>query len=95
MELGESRPNIWLSFLQENVHSVLSSEQQVAQLMVQIEAAIAEAEKLEARLDSYDEVLCHIRDTMEKMEEKNLRIEVANRNNQKLLAELEQVIVSN
>lgn len=76
----------------ENVHSVLASEHQVAQLMVQIEAAIAEAEQVEARLDSYDEVLCHIRDTMEKMEEKNLLIEVANQNNQKLLAEVEQVI---
>lgn len=31
---------------------------------------------------------------MDKMEEKNLLIEVANRNNQKLLAELEKVIVS-
>ncbi|KAK7871620.1 hypothetical protein R5R35_001807 [Gryllus longicercus] len=76
----------------ENVHSVLASEQQVAQLMVQIEAAIAEAEKVEARLDAYDEVLCHIRDTMEKMEEKNLLMEVACRNNQKLLDELDQVI---
>lgn len=73
---------------------MLASEQQVAQLMVQIEATIAEAEQVEARLDSYDEVLCHVRDTMEKMEEKNLLIEVANRNNQKLLSELEQVIVS-
>lgn len=73
---------------------MLASEQQVAQLMVQIEAAIAEAEQVEARLDSYDEVLCHIRDTMEKMEEKNLLIEVANQNNQKLLTEVEQVIVS-
>lgn len=73
---------------------MLASEQQVAQLMVQIEATIAEAEHVEARLDSYDEVLCHVRDTMEKMEEKNLLIEVANRNNQKLLSELEQVIVS-
>jgi hypothetical protein len=73
---------------------VLASEQQVAQLMVQIEGAIAEAEQVEARLDSYDEVLCHIRDTMEKMEEKNLLIEVANQNNQKLLSEVEQVIVS-
>ncbi|XP_049783051.1 exocyst complex component 1 [Schistocerca cancellata] len=76
----------------ENVHSVLASEKQVEQLMEQIEAAITEAERVEARLNSYDEVLCHIRDTMEKMEEKNLLIEVANRNNRKLLSELEQVI---
>nr|CAD7576460.1 unnamed protein product [Timema californicum] len=81
-----------LFLCQANVHSVLASEQQVALLTVQIEAAIGEAEKLESRLDSYDEVLCHIRDTMEKMEEKNLLIEVANANNQKLLAQLQTVI---
>nr|CAD7442489.1 unnamed protein product [Timema bartmani] len=81
-----------LFLCQANVHSVLASEQQVALLTVQIEAAIGEAEKLESRLDSYDEVLCHIRDTMEKMEEKNLLIEVANANNQKLLVQLQTVI---
>lgn len=51
-------------------------------------------EKVETQLNSYDNILCHIRNTMDKMEEKNLLIKVANRNNQKLLAELEKVIVS-
>nr|CAD7453058.1 unnamed protein product [Timema tahoe] len=99
-ELGISNAEAFMEILAKdlsvldgaNVHSVLASEQQVALLTVQIEAAIGEAEKLESRLDSYDEVLCHIRDTMEKMEEKNLLIEVANANNQKLLVQLQIVI---
>lgn len=39
-------------------------------------------------------MLCHIRDTMDKMEEKNGMIETANRNSQRLLLQLESVIVS-
>lgn len=62
--------------------------------MLQIEAAIQEAERVESRLDAYDEILSHIRETMEKMKEKNLLIEIADNNNKKLLHELEQVIVS-
>ncbi|KAK6637036.1 hypothetical protein RUM43_010710 [Polyplax serrata] len=76
----------------ENVYSVLSSGQKVENLMDKLQEAIVEAEKVEAQLDSYDEILRHIRDTMEEMEEKNLLIEIANKNNQKLLVELENII---
>lgn len=72
----------------------MASEQQVTQLMNQLEVAINEVERVEAQLNSYEDVLCHVRNTMEKMEEKNMLIEVANRNNQKLLSELEKVVVS-
>ncbi|XP_055693558.1 exocyst complex component 1 [Lutzomyia longipalpis] len=75
-----------------NVQSVLASEKQVNALMEQIETAIAEAERVEERLDVYDEILCHIRDTMEKMGEKNTMIEVANTNNIKLMGELERIV---
>ncbi|GAB0097853.1 Exocyst complex component 1 [Sergentomyia squamirostris] len=75
-----------------NVQSVLASEKQVNALMEQIETAITEAERVEERLDTYDEILCHIRDTMEKMGEKNNMIEVANSNNIKLLTELERIV---
>ncbi|XP_055534172.1 exocyst complex component 1 [Wyeomyia smithii] len=75
-----------------NIQSVLASEKQVNALMDQIETAILEAEKVEKRLDDYDEILCHIRDTMEKMGEKNQMIEIANTNNVKLLSELEKVV---
>lgn len=75
-----------------NVQSVLASEKQVDALMQQIEAAIAEANRVEARFDDYEEILCHVRDTMEKMGEKNTMIEVANNNNIKLLNELDKLI---
>lgn len=75
-----------------NVQSVLASEKQVNALMEQIEAAIDEANRVESRFDEYDEILCHVRDTMEKMGEKNTMIEVANNNNIKLLTELEKLI---
>lgn len=75
-----------------NVQSVLASEKQVNALMEQIESAIEEANKVETRFDEYDEILCHVRDTMEKMGEKNTMIEVANNNNIKLLNELEKLV---
>lgn len=79
--------------LQENIQSVLASEQRVSSLMGHLDVAIAEVERVEKQLNAYDETICHVRDTMEKMEEKNRLIEVANKNNQKLLTELEKVIV--
>lgn len=62
--------------------------------MDQIEKAINEAEKFETRLDSYDEILGHVRETMEKMGGKNQMIEIVNNNNIKLMNELNKVIVS-
>lgn len=75
-----------------NVQSVLASEKQVDALMEQIETAIVEADKVEQRLNDYDEILAHTRDTMEKMGEKNTMIEIANSNNIKLMQELEKVV---
>ncbi|KAK4883341.1 hypothetical protein RN001_006660 [Aquatica leii] len=76
----------------ENVQSVLASESQVETLMDQLETAINEADKIEERLDSYDEILKHVRDAMEKMEKKNSMISIANKNNLHLLKELEMVV---
>uniref|UniRef100_A0AAG5DWE7 Exocyst complex component Sec3 PIP2-binding N-terminal domain-containing protein n=1 Tax=Anopheles atroparvus TaxID=41427 RepID=A0AAG5DWE7_ANOAO len=76
-----------------NIQCVLASEKQVNMLMVRIEQAINEAEKVEKRLDAYDEILCHVRDTMEKMGEKNQMIEIANTNNVRLHQELEKVVL--
>lgn len=80
--------------MQENVQSVLASQEQVEMLMTQIEVALSEVEVVESRLNMYEEVISHVRDALEKMEEKNSLINVVNGNNQKLLAELENVIVS-
>ncbi|XP_023018204.1 exocyst complex component Sec3 [Leptinotarsa decemlineata] len=76
----------------ENVQSVLASEDQVEKLMDQLEEAINEADRLETQLTSYDEILCHVRDTMENMEFKNSTISIANKNNQWLMRELENVV---
>ncbi|XP_050428979.1 exocyst complex component 1 [Adelges cooleyi] len=76
----------------ENVQSVLASEPQVTKLMDQLETAIAEIEIVEAALDSYDETLRHVRDTIDKMDQKNANIQTANSNNEKLLNELQKVI---
>ncbi|KAJ8969647.1 hypothetical protein NQ314_001649 [Rhamnusium bicolor] len=76
----------------ENVECVLASEEQVETLMEQLELAINEADRLETQLNTYDEILCHVRDTMEKMEKKNSMISVANTNNQLLMKELENMV---
>ncbi|KAF7270489.1 hypothetical protein GWI33_016555 [Rhynchophorus ferrugineus] len=76
----------------ENVQCVLASEEQVKSLMEQLELAINEADELEVKLDIYNEILCHVRDTMEKMEKKNSMISIVNKNNQLLMDELETVV---
>ncbi|XP_050053093.1 exocyst complex component 1 isoform X2 [Aphis gossypii] len=76
----------------ENVQSVLASEPQVTKLMDQLETAIQEIEKVESALDMYDETLRHVRDTIDKMDQKNANIQTANKNNEKLLNELQKVI---
>lgn len=60
--------------------------------MQQIDSAIDEVETVEKVLDDYEEIMSNIRDSMEKMGEKNSMIEIANKNNIKLLQELEKVI---
>jgi hypothetical protein len=56
--------------------------------MDEIEKAVQQAESFEKRLDSYDEILSHVREIMEKIGGKNAMIETANNNNIKLMTEL-------
>lgn len=77
----------------ENVQCVLAAEEHVESLMEQLELAINEADRLEKQLDSYDEILCHVRETMETMEKKNSMNSIVNKNNQQLMAELERIVV--
>ncbi|XP_037820540.1 exocyst complex component 1 [Lucilia sericata] len=75
-----------------NMQSVLASEKQVMLLMEHIDKAIGEADKFEERLDSYEEILGHVKETMEKIGGKNAMIKIANNNNIKLKEELSQII---
>lgn len=75
-----------------NIHSMMASEAQVEALMEMIDTAYTEAEKIESRLDSYDEILQHVKDSIEKIADKNTSIEQTNANNSKLLEELDRLI---
>lgn len=75
------------------MQSVLASEQKVFKMMEHIDNAITEADKFESRLDSYEDILGHVKETMEKIGGKNAMIEIANNNNIKLMKELNKVIV--
>ena len=65
---------------------------QVQALMEMIDSALNEANKIESRLDRYDEILLHVKDSIEKMAEKNMSIEQINSNNCKLLQDLDSLI---
>lgn len=77
-----------------NVESILASkaEDKVLSLMQQIDSAIDEIETVEKSIDEYEDIMSNIRDSMEKMGEKNTMIEIANKNNIKLLQEMEKII---
>ncbi|SPP87311.1 exocyst complex component 1 [Drosophila guanche] len=75
-----------------NIQSVLASEQKVMKMMEHIDKAISEADKFETRLDTYEDILGHVKETMEKIGGKNAMIEIANNNNIKLMKELNKVI---
>uniref|UniRef100_A0A6A7G1L6 Exocyst complex component 1-like n=3 Tax=Hirondellea gigas TaxID=1518452 RepID=A0A6A7G1L6_9CRUS len=75
-----------------NIHSMMASEAQVEALLSMIDAALEEAGKIEGKLDSYDSILLHVKDTIHKMADKTKCIEQSNENNTKLLEELQQVI---
>lgn len=75
-----------------NVHTIMASEEKVQHLMDMIQMAIDEATKIETNLDSYDDTLKNVRENMEKIEEKNLLIQIQNTNNRKLCDELENLV---
>merc|ERR1719445_2369125 len=54
--------------------------------------SINEVELLESRLNQYDDLLEHIRDSMEKMEGKTESLETVNDNNRKLLLDLDTLV---
>merc|ERR1712142_808723 len=70
----------------------MASEEAVDNLMELLTTAIDEVEFLESRLNQYDDLLEHIRDSMEKMEGKTESLETVNENNRKLLLELDTLV---
>jgi len=75
-----------------NIYSIMASEENIDKLMEMLERAIAHTETIESRLNQYDDLLEHIRDSMDKMEGKTTSIETVNSNNKTLLDCLQNVV---
>ena len=80
--------------MQANIHSIMGSEEQVLELMVLLDKGLQEAMTIEERLEEYDDKLQSVKDLMEVMKDKDLLIQARNKNHQKLLAELDSLVVS-
>ncbi|XP_077983719.1 exocyst complex component 1-like isoform X2 [Glandiceps talaboti] len=72
----------------ENIHSIMGSEEQVLILMKLLDQSLKEVEKLETRLESYDDMLAGVKTHMEQMQQKDSLIQVQNKNRNKLADEL-------
>ena len=72
---------------------MMASEAQVEALLCMIDEALSEAGKIESRLDNYDSILTHVKDTIHKMADKNKAIHQTNENNRLIMDELRHIIV--
>uniref|UniRef100_A0A915L501 Exocyst complex component Sec3 PIP2-binding N-terminal domain-containing protein n=1 Tax=Romanomermis culicivorax TaxID=13658 RepID=A0A915L501_ROMCU len=77
-----------------NIQTIMGSEMHLAELMNKIDSALEEANSLEETLDSYDELLLHVREGVEMMEEKDSLLHIHTSNRQRLIAELNQFLNS-
>ncbi|XP_052078760.1 exocyst complex component 1-like isoform X1 [Mytilus californianus] len=75
-----------------NIHSIMGSEDQVLNLMRLLDDGINQAESIEGKLESYDNILQNVKEQMEVMKDKDTLIKVRNTNHQKLLEELDNVV---
>ncbi|GAB6029107.1 GTP-Rho binding exocyst subunit [Chamberlinius hualienensis] len=75
-----------------NIHTIMASEENVQRLMDLIQHAIDEASFIENTLEKYDEILKNVRETIVKIEDKNLLIQVQNSNMLKLYSELDKIV---
>ena len=73
----------------ENIYNIMASEESIDHLMNMPEMSIKHAENLESRLNQYDDLMEHIRDSMEKMDSGNSgNFETVNTNNKRLYSSL-------
>ncbi|CAG5118242.1 unnamed protein product [Candidula unifasciata] len=76
-----------------NIHSIMGSEDQVLNLMRLLDNGIKEAEQIEEKLDSYDKILANVKEQMEVMRDKDTLMTLRNKNHQRLLEELQNLVV--
>ncbi|CAL1546243.1 unnamed protein product [Lymnaea stagnalis] len=75
-----------------NIHSIMGSEDQVLNLMRLLDDGIKEAEQIEEKLDSYDKILANVKEQMEVMRDKDTLMTIRNKNHQRLLEELQNLV---
>jgi len=76
----------------DNIYSIMASEESINHLMNLLEIGIKNAESLESRLNQYDDLMEHIRDSMEKMDDGGGNFETVNTNNKRLYNTLESLV---
>ena len=76
-----------------NIHALMGSEVQIRELMSNLDQAVLEVEKMEMRLNVYDELLSNVRATMTKMSDQYSRILLENKNLRLLCSEVDDLVV--
>ena len=78
-----------------NIHAIMSSEQQVEQLMSLMDHTLQQVDHLEQRVDMYDSFLANVEDAMSVMNDKDRVLTQSRTNEEKLAAELQQLLMCN
>uniref|UniRef100_A0A5S6QNJ8 Sec3-PIP2_bind domain-containing protein n=1 Tax=Trichuris muris TaxID=70415 RepID=A0A5S6QNJ8_TRIMR len=71
-----------------NMQTIVGSERQIAELLNHIDQLLTESNKVENVLDTYDQILAHVKHGVEMMEEKDMLLGVCSNNRQRLTVEL-------
>uniref|UniRef100_A0A914X136 Exocyst complex component Sec3 PIP2-binding N-terminal domain-containing protein n=1 Tax=Plectus sambesii TaxID=2011161 RepID=A0A914X136_9BILA len=77
-----------------NIQAIMGSEQAVLDLMNLIDASLEEADRLEAELVGFDQLLSHVRENVEMMEEKDSLSHVETNNRKKLMEHLRLMVAA-
>ena len=79
---------------QGNIHSLMGSETQIQELMERLEQGIVEIERMEMKMNVYDELLSTVRESMHKLGGQYSRILLQNSNLKALFTEVDELVVS-
>lgn len=79
---------------QANIQSIMASEKQVNILMQLLDQALGEVDNIEGKLLSYEEMLQSVKEQMDQISQSNRLIQISNTNNDKLLDEIQFLVVS-
>lgn len=79
---------------QGNIHALMGSEAQIQELMKKVELAIFEIDKMESKINVYDELLNTVRESMLKLGTQYSMIILQNTNLKALFTEVDDLVVS-